>query len=109
LVATEQSARTLWDDADPAAWRRAATDWRGMFAESESERRGSRADLAEELGYASVSKLGDVIGQWRRLRADALAGNDEAAERVRRAEDFGQMIAARHPHALTYVREEGVQ
>ncbi|MCK9922468.1 hypothetical protein MXD61_11350 [Frankia sp. AgPm24] len=88
----------LWKDSDPYAWKRAATDWRGMWAEQESERRG-RDHLAAELGYASVSKVGTLIADWRKLQAAAAAGDPEAKGRVQRAEDLGRVLAGRQEAA----------
>lgn len=84
----------MWDDSDPYAWKRAATDWRGLYCHQEAPRRG-RQQLADELGYASPSKVDTLKGDWGRLLAAAAGGDVDAAERVQRAEDLGRMLAAR--------------
>jgi hypothetical protein len=87
--------KTVWDGSEPTDWRRAATDWRGRWADEQAASHpGGRAGLAAELGYASVSKLGTLIGDWRALTAMAHAGDPDAQARVRRAETFGRMIDA---------------
>jgi hypothetical protein len=57
--------------------------------------RMSRHEAAGEVGLKGVSKVGELIAEWRQLRAAVQAGDRQAAERVRRAEDFGRMIASR--------------
>jgi hypothetical protein len=57
--------------------------------------RMSRHEAADEVGLKGVSKVGELIAEWRQLEAGARDGLPDAVERVRRAEDFGRMIASR--------------
>lgn len=83
--------RAIWDAADPADWRRAATDLRALLALEESGIRG-REQLAEQLGYAGVSKVDALAGLGRRLRADAAGGDVDAARRIGRAEALRKVV-----------------
>jgi hypothetical protein len=83
--------RNAWDAADPALWRRAATDLRALLALEGSATQG-REQLAGLLGYAGVSKVDALAGQGRRLRADAAAGEVEAVERLERAEALCRIV-----------------
>jgi hypothetical protein len=80
-----------WSRSDPALWRRAASDWRALWAMEQAPRRG-RQELAAELGYAGPSKIDTFLAEGKALRAAAAAGDVEALARVDRAERLGALI-----------------
>lgn len=81
----------LWEASFPATWKRAATDWRALYVLDEVPRRG-RAQLATDLGYAGPSKLDTLSSEARKLRALAGAGDQEALDRIARAEALGRIL-----------------
>ncbi|EFC78898.1 hypothetical protein [Parafrankia sp. EUN1f] len=86
----------MWAASEPAAWRRAASDWRSLAA-ADAVDRSDRAQLAAALGYASPNKLTNLASEGRQLRAAAAAGNQEALDRVARAEALGRILATTPP------------
>jgi hypothetical protein len=84
----------LWHDSDPAAWRRAATDWRALAAADAADRVGREA-VAELAGYATPNKVSNLRADGHELRAAAAAGVPDAVERLARAEALGRLLAER--------------
>ncbi len=84
----------LWRDSDPAAWRKAATDWRALAAADAADRIG-RDTVAELAGYASANKVSNLRTAGNQLRAAAAAGDVDAVGRLARAEALGRLLAER--------------
>ena len=84
----------LWRDSDPAAWRRAAADWRALAAADAADRVGREA-VAELAGYATPNKISNLRVDGAELRAAAAAGDPTAVDRLARAEALGRLLADR--------------
>ncbi len=87
----------LWSEGEPALWRRAAADWRGMYATEVTSRPGgvTREELRRAGGLAAVGKVGALIAEWNALVKAAEAGDLNARERVARAHDLDNMVRQR--------------
>lgn len=86
----------LWQDAQPELWRRAASDWRALAASDAADRHG-RQKVADALGYASANKISNLRSDASALRSAAAAGDQDALDRIARAEALGRILTNPQP------------